>query len=493
MSRLRSVRSIDARTTVAAILWPGGTALALIGNWLHWEWLARPAPTPYPDQIWGDLASSGVENALVILELVLGITALVLWRMTSASKRFPPGSTKRARLALAGLIIKWLTVAVAAGALIEIAVLLGNYMSSWWMLFPGWLAEWFAQVCIFLGALALPSFVGPHRMRERERQRPAVIASVAVLVVAILLPYPVAKLVTGTQVQFEGDANSALPLTMQTAEREPPWGAAGVQAVDDEGTAVWERMWRGARDPLLFPSTGGGTGAVQLLQATLARPSLVLLDAQSGAVKAQMTPASMDFLNVDLTVSPDTGKAVFTYGDVLLRAGMGHEWISGDGERLPGPPSSYTDRARAQRRGTEGVHALNMVTGESWFVGDGAGCARRAAIAGDMPVAADGVLVMFQVCDEEARSDPWWSYPDELNATVAPLTGTLFGVDQLDGSIVWTAPLPGFAEWRDQMGSLYPSTRLREMPLQLSQDQGTLTVQMQGVTSKFAIDSGGPL
>ena len=476
---------MHARLTAASLLWGAGTALALVGNWLHWEWLATPAPSSYPDQVWGDLLPRTAENALVFAYLVLGALALVVWVLTGASRK----RTWRALPAI-GAAIRWTTVTVAAAAVVGIVVLLTVYLSQWWMLFPGWLGELFASLLVLVGALLLPPFAGEHRFVERERQRKASLLAVLAFVVAVVVQIPIGTLVTKTQVKFESEGGPAV--LAEAAVEAPPWGGAGLVGLDSDGEQVWERLWRGARAPVAFQAFGGKTQSVQLLQATLKRDSLALLDVASGDVLSEITPGALDFYGINLKQDPAYDRLVFTFDDYLLRAGNAKEWVSAQGKRYDtGPPTGYVELQSAALMSTDGVHGLLMTEGTTWFVGDGSGCARRVATTDSGPIVTDqGTILMVQVCDENARAVPGWSFPEGLVETIAPGTATLFAVDAAGGDLLWSRELPGFTKWAEETGARYPSADYRRLPLAWSFQGEVATVVMDDVASHFNVATG---
>ncbi len=486
MTTPRSHKHAHARLTAASLLWGLGTALSLVGNWLHWEWLAVSAPTPYPDQVWGDIAPGTLENALVSVYLVLGISTLTLWALSA-----PTRIGNRHWLTRFGTAFRWLTVLVSGAAIAGILVLLAVYLSEWWLLFPGWLGELFASSLILAGALLLPPFAGGHRGIEREKQRGASWAAVVAFLVAVLAPFPIAALVTKTQVDFHADqgepASVAVPLT-----REAPWGGAGLVGLSEDGEQAWSRAWKGARDPVAFPAFGGRTQSIQLLQATLKRSSLSLMDVASGSVLAQMTPAQLEFYGADLSEDPAYDRLVFTFDEYLLRAGNAKEWVSPQGKRYDaGPPTGYVEFQSANLMPTDGVHGLRMTDGTTWFVGDGSGCARRAGTSQGSPIVTEeGAILMVQICDENARAKPSWSFPEGLVQTIEPGSGTLFAVDAAGGDLLWEKPLPGFADWVASTGARFPAADYRRLPLSWAFENGEATVSVDGTEIKIDVNSG---
>ncbi len=475
-----------ARLAAAMLLWGFGTVLALVGNWLHWEWLAVSAPPPYPDQVWGDIAPRTTENALVGAYLVLGVLTLALWMLSAPQRKYNPRP-----LAKLGTAFRWITILVSGVAVVGILILLAVYLSRWWLLFPGWLGQLFASSLILAGALLLPPFAGEHRALEREKHRGATWAAVAACLVALLAPFPIATLVTKTQVDFHQDQHASAVTAVPVTE-EPPWGGAGLAGLTEQDSQAWSRVWRGAKDPVAFPAFGGKTQSVQLLQATLKRNSLILLDVTTGDVLAQMTPAQLDFYGANLSEDPAYDRLVFTFDDYLLRAGNAKEWVSAQGKRYSsGPPTGYVEYQSADLMPTDGVHGLRMTDGTTWFVGDGSGCARRAATSQGSPIITEqGAILMVQVCDENARAVSSWSFPEELTETIEPGTATLFAVDAAGGTLLWERPLPGFAEWAARTGARYPAADYQRLPLAWTFQDGAASVVMDQVETKIDVNSG---
>lgn len=475
-----SLLSTDGRRLLSTVLWTGGVFLALVGNWLRWDWLAVRAPESYPDQVWGDLASSGMENALVITDLILGIAVFAVWRLTSPGRRYAKGSWLPIFLTRLGSTLKWLTISITAAAVVAISILLYRYLESWWLLFPGWLGELLAQICILIGASSLPAFSGPHRGLERERSRPAALAASLAVIAAIALPFPVASFVSSTQAVFESHADEGDRATrVDPISESSPWGYAGLSGFNDNEEPVWRWVWRGAQTPETFPSVDQTSTLLQLSQATPSRPSLFLVSSGDGKMLAQMTSAQLDALGLDTKIRPELGRFLFSSGNTIIQSGMGKEWVSDTGERLMGPPKNYVEEAKSRLSQTDGLHGLNVVSGVSWFVGDGGGCARRVIVIDDQPVfTSAGQVVMLQVCDREVQ-DSFWSLPTELEKTVSPLTATLFAVQPEDGSIIWSAGVSGFSEWAQKTGAVYPSADSLRLPigLDLSGNELELTVE----------------
>lgn len=487
------LRRTSRRITISATLWAGGVALGFIGNWLHWEWLAVPAPLPFPDQIWGDRAGSTVENAVLIVSLVLGILMFWMWRSTGSRHGRRPSPTRMRTMQIAGQSVRWVTVAFSILVLASISVLLFHYLRDWWTFFPGWLAEWFAQLCILIAALTLPPLAGEHRRQERERDPKAYGLAAVILLVAITAPFGIGALVDTTQNQFhvstgaDPDENAIVSTYTTTT-------GAGIQLVSPEEEILWDRSWRGAKDIFQLPAINDDTVAVSLSQATTTRPALVLLDQADGGIRARLSALELNRLQLDLRIDPSEGEYVVTYGDTLLRTGPRREWVSPEGIRFDGPPTEYMDAVTAAMTPIDGVHGMNLVSGETWFVGDGSGCARRIASFDEQPIMTeDGVILMTQICDEHAAAEDSWSFPGELTGSISPLSAALFGLDAQTGAVLWQRPLTGFGDWAATTGARYPSSELDKLPLTFQKDPNASEVLVIFADEQFPLDlaSGG--
>ncbi len=480
------------RATVGALLWGLGTALGLVGNWLQWDWLAAKAPYPYPNQIWGDLVPGTAENALTATYLVLGLLTFATWALTGPTRKRSTDSTSYKTLVKVGTALRWLTVGLAAAALVGITALLAVYLSRWWLLFAGWLGQFFATALVLAGALIVPSISGQHRGEERERAKGPLLAVTAAFIVAAVAPIPVEALVNATQVAYSHEgADSSHAGQVAVLEKEPPWGGAGARMTSGD-QENWSKLWKGASLPELLPAFGEDSVAVLLQQASLRRPGLVFLEQATGETMASFSPGALAGLGVDTQVDPAFSRLMFTYNDFLLKSGTGKEWVSSQGKRYSsGPPTGYVEQQTATLMQTDGLHALDVTAGTTWFVGDGSGCARRIATASQLPIISpQGTIAMLQVCDEHARAIPWWAYPDELVDTIAPLTATVFGVSATSGDVLWTQELPGFEGWAEESNARYPSSNYRNLPLEWSWGNDDVTVTFDGVTTKLDLNTG---
>ncbi len=469
---------VDGRITFSLILWSFGVGFAFVGNWLRWEWLAVSAPLPYPDQVWGDRASPNWENALVLVSLALAVLTWLMWWLTSEARPKPVRNPVVFTLAS---VFKWAAVAVSGSAMVAIVFISYQSMSDWWMLFPSWTAEWFAQLSILVGALALPDIRDPRRSREREKQPRARTFGAAAVVLLVAFPIAVGSVIEGWPSSFRHDPDlvgmgsedpedmnegSAQKLTVFS--KPAPFAGAGVRLDSPPADTVWERFWRGARDPALVESIGGGTVAVSLFQATPRRPAFVLLDLATGGIRASLSQSELNRRYLYLRENPYREQLRFTYGDIMLRAGSVPEWITHQGERLPAPPSNSFDESTSQKVTTDGVHAINLVTNETWFIGDSWGCQRRLRTVDSHPMAADGTFVMLQLCDVQAVSADSWSFPPELTSSTQPLSATLFGVDAATGEMVWSAAIPGWDQWSEESGAKYPTSLVDKLPMEFA-------------------------
>ena len=471
----------DFRTVLAMALWGFSVVLGLLGNWLRWEWFTVSAPEPYPDQVWGDLLGGNWENALVIISLVLVLATGATWWLTGWAR---PQASKPSWLYSLATAFKWAAVTVSGAALIGIIVLGVASLSDWWMAFPGWTAQWFVQACIFAGALILPSARNPYRATERERRPQAWFLGAACVVAAFVAPWGVIAVVNGTQmtssfsVLDEGPSSTApgdkAAGGIDVFSTDGNFTQAGAETSAGEGGGAepsslsWRRGWRGAKDPKLVESIGGGTAAIRMFQATPKRDAFVLFDVATGETRVALSETEIAARSLALVENPDYVRLAFTYKNTLLRAGFADEWVSDEGIRLDGPPQGRVQETTSFKVPTDGVHATDLVEGTSWLIADAGHCDRRAVLSDGRPVAnRSGNLTMIQVCNESAIASPSWAFPDELVPYSLPRSVTLFGVDAQSGDVLWIDPLPGWDEYLTAHPTDFPAAQWPEIPFEV--------------------------
>lgn len=456
----------DFRAALGTTLWELGTAIAVLGNWLRWEWLAVSAPLPYPDQVWGDQFGPLWENLLVLATLTLAVLAAITWWSTAWSR--PERLKPRWAFTLAN-VLKWLALLVSGVALVGIVYV--NYLSlqEWWMAFPGWVGQWFAQLCVFAGAAIIPSATSPFRQTEPEQHPGAWATGAAIVVLAIGLPWVVLGSVNALQLTSKSYFVRGSASEVSAFSTLSPSASAGMQAETSDSSLVWERRWRGAHNPVVVESIGGGTAALQLFQATPERPALVLMEERTGDIRASLSAREIQERSLGLVENPDYTRVMFTYGDTMLRAGFADEWVSIYGERLDGPPEGTVEETSSFTVPTDGVHAVNLVQGGTWFIGDSGSCTRRLLVTDGVPVAdEDGTFVMIQVCNASAKQNQDWAFPEALLPFVEPLTATLFGVSAQSGEVVWADPLPGWETYLEKSPTNFPAALWQDLPFEIA-------------------------
>ena len=450
---------------MATALWMWGVGILIGGTGLGW--LAPPGREGFPDPAWGGVPErdAWAVAAAVILGGALASASWYLRRI----RRQPtdPSRTRHVVTAVRALILVMCGLGLAA-----VARACAQSVSLQWSVFPGWASMGVLGIAAAAGAVVLPSRESTRRRASPESsvRHPRMLAAL-IGCVLVLAPILAVRGMDATQTTLRVDTSARRADATPTAAGETsPVRGVVVGGSTDTGTS-WSRRWRGAADPQVIPAHVDDTTAVVMRQATVSRPRLVLLDAATGRDVATLDQSAAEDLGIDLDAGASAPLA--TYGQVLVAAGEAQEWLRRDtSQRLDGPPQRLQDAAMVQVRRPLGVHARNLVTGSTWFVGDDGVCERRLATDGDGQwIATQDVLVLIQACHLQSspEDNPQWAVPAGRAPELRANSLTLIGLDPQDGSLRWQAEDPSWARWAGTADAL-PSLSSGLVPLEMSLD-----------------------